>query len=220
MSTPVLEIRGLTVRYGARAVLYGVDLRVDSGEIVGLAGPSGCGKTTLLRAAIGAVPRSAGEVRTLGVDPERTSAGELRLLRRRAQYLSQDAIGALNPAWSARAALRETTRPEGGAEADAIDAVLAAFGLSHRAEARPDALSGGERRRLTIAMLSLAAPELVLADEPTAGLDAARQTAVVDQLVALGRACVIVSHDLALLRYRCTRVVMLEDGRIVDEDAR
>ncbi len=220
MSTPVLEIRGLTVRYGARAVLHGVDLRVDAGEIVGLAGPSGCGKTTLLRAAIGAVPRVAGELRTLDVDPERASAAELRSLRRRAQYLPQDASGALNPAWSARAALRETARLAGGAEAVAIDAALAAFGLSHRAEGRPDALSGGERRRLTLAMLSLAAPELVLADEPTAGLDAARQTEVVDQLVALGRACVIVSHDRALLRYRCTRVVMLEDGRIVDEEAR
>jgi ABC-type glutathione transport system ATPase component len=215
VTAPLLEVRGLSVRFAGRQVLAGVDLCVAHGEIVGLAGPSGCGKTTLLRAAIGAAPRVGGEVRTLGVDPDRASDAELGALRRRAQYLPQDASGALNPAWTARAALIATARLH-GRSADAADAALAEVGLAHRSQARPDALSGGERRRLTLAMLALANPELVLADEPTAGLDAARKAEVIDRLVGLGRASLIVSHDLALLLYRCTRIVVMDGGRIVD----
>jgi peptide/nickel transport system ATP-binding protein len=215
---PLLEVRALSVCYGAAApALRDASLAVYPAEIVGLAGASGCGKTTLLRAAIGAVPRAGGHVRVLGQDPEALDGAALRALRRRAAYLPQDATGALNPAWPLGRALAEEARLHRRGAADVAEA-LAAVGLDGRERALPGELSGGERRRATLAMLHLAAPGLVLADEPAAGLDAARKAAIVDLLVAADprRGVLLVSHDLALLLYRCTRIVVMHDGRTVD----
>lgn len=212
----LLQLRGVTRtfrRFGApaREVLRGVDLEVQPGEVVGLVGRSGSGKTTIARIAMGLQRADAGDVVTLGEAPHRRRP-------RRAQMLFQDPGAALNPGLTLREMLSEAARAWGRPAADGL-AALDRMGIAPRANALPHALSGGEKRRATLAMLTVADPLLVFADEPTAGLDAARKADVLDLLRAWmrpDRALVLVSHDLAVLRYVCSRMLVLDEGRIVE----
>ncbi|MFN7144139.1 MAG: ATP-binding cassette domain-containing protein [Myxococcota bacterium] len=223
MTAPLLRIRGLRKHYragGAHTVAVdGVDLEVLPDEVVGLIGESGCGKTSLVRAALGLLPRDGGDVAVLGEDPERLDARARAALRRRAQLLLQDPGASLNPGLRIREALDDSARLHRPGVPDAAGEALARFGLTHRAEARPHELSGGEKRRVTLAMLWLADPVLTIADEPTSGLDAARKADVLDMLLARrrpGAGFLLISHDLPLVLYACTRVVVMETGRLVD----
>lgn len=193
----------------------GVSLQVRGGEIVGLIGESGCGKTSLVRAASGLLRREGGRVSCLGVDPAIASRPP-----RRAQLLVQDAGAALNPGLSVEAWLAESARVHRPGSPGAADEALNAAGLGHRAGALPAKLSGGEQRRLTLAALSLADPLLTFADEPTAGLDAARKAELLDTLTARhgpDRALILITHDVLLARHICTRLVFLHEGRVVDD---
>ena len=219
----LLDVRDLVVEHRRSTLLPsppiravdGAELQVAAGERVALVGPSGCGKTSLLRAAIGLYPRARGSVRVLDVDPA--------LKRRpppRAQMLFQDAGAALHPLLTVRATLAESARVHCPRDFAAVDRALHSFGLDHRADALPSQLSGGEKRRVTLAMLLLADPLLVLADEPTAGLDAARKAEVLDLILARQSAhtgLLLVTHDLVVARHACTRVVVLDAGRVVDQ---
>lgn len=217
----LLSIRGLAKVYrpgwGRAPVpaLVGIDLEVGAGEIVGLIGESGCGKTTLVRCALGLLPIDAGEVRVVGEDPHRAGPG----LRRKVQLLLQDPGASLNPGLSVRAILAESVRVHRPTDPAAVTEALRRVDLSHRADARPHQLSGGEKRRVTLAQLWIADPVLTVADEPTAGLDAARKAELLDLMLANRgpeRAAVLISHDLPLVLYACTRVVVMDAGRIVD----
>lgn len=211
--TPLLSMRAVGKRFGAHPVLAGADLDVAPGEVLGIRGPSGSGKSTLARVAMGLLPRDAGSVSLLGVDPA--------LARRPppgAQILFQDATGSLNPGLTARQALAESARVHAGGSAAAVDEALDRVGLRARAEAYPRELSGGERRRVTLAMLWIARPRIAIADEPTAGLDAALKAECLDLLLAWHderTAVVIISHDARLLGHAADRVVELRDGRVV-----
>lgn len=227
---PLLSLRSFTVRYrpagggAALTAVAGVDLDVFPGEVLGLIGESGCGKTSLVRAAFGLVPRAGGEVRLCGLDPARLAGAERVRLRSAAQLLFQDPGSALNPGLRVAEVLAESLRVhrpglDRAARAAAVDAALAGVGLAHRREARPHELSGGEKRRVTLAQLLLTKPRLVAADEPTAGLDAARKAEIIDLLLAgvgPGSGLLLISHDLPLVLYACTRVVVMERGRLVD----
>lgn len=222
---PLLHLRGLRKHYGGSfggppmVAVAGVDLDVFPGEVVGLIGESGCGKTSLVRAALGLLRRDGGIVRVLGQDPGELGGAALTALRRRAQLLLQDPGASLNPGLSLRDALAESARVHRPDAPAAAQDALARMGLSHRAHARPHELSGGERRRATLAMLWLADPELTIADEPTAGLDAARKAEVLDLLLERrrpGAGFLLISHDLPLVLYACTRVVVMCGGRLVD----
>ncbi len=222
--TPLLALDGLVVEHRAgffqeartRAV-DGVDLRVFAGEIVAIVGASGCGKTTLLRAACGFLPRLCGRVSLLGVDPE-----EARRPPPRAQLLVQDAAAALHPGLRVREALFEAARVHRPGERDAVANALQWVGLEHRRSAYPSELSGGERRRVTLACLWLADPLVTLLDEPTAGLDAPRRAEFIDLLLSrhdASRAVVMVTHDLIAALHACTRVVFMHAGRVVADHA-
>ncbi len=222
---PLLHLRGLRKSYGgsfgtpAMVAVAGVDLDVFPGEVVGLIGESGCGKTSLVRAALGLLRRDSGVVRVLGQDPGVLGGAALTSLRRRAQLLLQDPGASLNPGLRLHETIAESARVHRPDVPGAAEEALARLGLAHRAQARPHELSGGERRRATLAMLWLADPELTIADEPTAGLDAARKAEVLDLLLERrrpGAGFLLISHDLPLVLYACTRIVVMCGGRLVD----
>ncbi|MCB9778157.1 MAG: ABC transporter ATP-binding protein [Alphaproteobacteria bacterium] len=204
-----------------------VSLEVGPGEVVGLLGESGSGKTTLVRALLGLLSPEEGEVEVLGQRwPDLRGAARDRF-RRRIQPLFQDAAAHLDPALPLRTLLEESARLHRPGEpvAPLVAAALEQVGLPHRADALPHQLSGGEQRRAGIARLLLCRPEVVLADEPTAALDAARKPdvlrllrqATVDGPDGEGRALVVVSHDLPLLAEGTSRLVVMVAGRIVED---
>lgn len=229
MSPPALLLRGLHKRYrrglfgrpDSTAALDEVDLVVERGEVLGLAGESGSGKTTLARVALGLVRPDRGEVEVLGQPILALRGAALDRLRRRVQPVFQEAEAHLDPGLRVEQILRQTLsihRPD-EAPAPLLAEVLERVGLTHRAGATVDQLSGGERRRVGVARVLLCRPELVIADEPTSGLDAARKHEILRLLLhseVPGRATLLISHDLPLLAGVAHRLAVMLGGRIVE----
>jgi len=184
-------VQDLTKRYGDRTVLDGVSLSVAAGELVALLGPNGAGKTTTVEIIEGYRRADGGTVRVLGHDPVRGG----RALRARVGLMLQG--GGIDP----RAAPRETLVQYGRFHADARDAeeLLDLVGLRAVARTRYRRLSGGERQRLGLALALVGQPEVLVLDEPTAGMDPegrAATRAIVADLRASGVAILLTSHDL------------------------
>lgn len=224
-----LTVRGLHVDlpgHGTGA-LAGVDLALRPGEQVALLGPSGAGKTTLVRALLGAVPRAAGHVDVGGADPAGSRA-ELRALRRRVGLVRQG--GDLVPALSVRSnvlagvsqelgvrgwlALGRGRAPAG--HAARLADLAARHGLADLLDARADALSGGQRQRVALLRALVGRPGLLLADEPTAGLDPGTAARAVEALRGTPVTLLVATHDLAVAR-AFDRVVALRAGRVVHD---
>lgn len=229
MSDPIWQLQGVVRTFisgglGARRrhrALDGVDLQVYPGERVAIIGESGSGKTTLARVGLGLIRPDAGTVALFGDDMTRASARRWRARRSEAQLLFQDPRAMLNPSFSLGALLRESARLHRPDEpvAGQVDQILHAVGLAGRARALPHELSGGERRRAGLARVLLSRPRLLVADEPTAGLDAALKADLVELLLArAGPSCavVIISHDLPMVSWACDRVVVMDGGKLVD----
>ncbi len=209
---------------GDSAALQGLSLELGAGEQVCVIGPSGAGKTTLLRICAGLQAPSAGEVRLFGCDLWRVPARRrARLRRTHLGILDQHAERALAPDLTAAQAIALPLALRGAgrraARARAAE-LLSACGLADRAEARPSELSGGERQRIALCAALAHRPRLLLADEPTAELDAsagAELTALIDALARdHGAAVLLVSHDPALA-IAIPRAIRLRDGRIASE---
>lgn len=196
-----LEMRDVTVRFAdgdsELSVLDGVDLSIARGEVVVLTGASGSGKSTLLAVAGLLLRPNGGTVTVDGTEAD--------FARRRTTELRRTAIGLifqssnLFPALTAREQLAFVDKIAGrSVDNERIDGLLAAVGMSERAGHRPAKMSGGERQRVGIARALMGKPALVLADEPTASLDAARGAAVFELLVEQAHAanvgCLIVTH--------------------------
>lgn len=232
LTPQALSLRGLVKRYphgllGRRdpvAAVDGVDLELVRGEVVALVGESGSGKTTLARCALGLLRPDAGQVEVLGTPLASLRGRALDRFRRRVQPLFQDADAHLHPALRVEEILAETARlhrPDERAEPLLVE-VMEQVGVAHRRRAFPHELSGGERRRVGIARLLLCRPELVIADEPTAGLDAARKADIMDLLLRgapTDRATLVISHDLPLMAAVARRIVVMVGGRIVERFA-
>src|SRR4051812_13367363 len=208
---PAVTVRGLDKRYGGRAVLDGLDLDVRRGECFALLGPNGAGKTTTIEILEGVRRRDAGDVRVLGEDP----AGAGRDWRARIGVVSQGE-GA-GQALSVRETLDHfaayTSTPR------ATDELLAAVGLQEQADVRVGRLSGGQRRRLAVALGVQGRPELVFLDEPTTGMDpvARRQFwQLVRELGAGGTTVLLTTHYLDEAAELADRVGVLTDGRLVE----
>lgn len=229
MSDPIWELRGLRKTFTRRSLLggaahvalAGVDLSVRPGERVGIIGESGSGKTTLARVGLGLTPPDAGSIEIFGSDLSRASAREWRAVRTRAQLLFQDPGAMLNPSFSLSYLLRESARLHrpGAPAAELVEEILSAVGLGGRGSARLHELSGGERRRAGLARVLLARPRLLVADEPTAGLDAALKADLVELLLErAGPECavILISHDLPMVAWACHRVLVMADAQIVD----
>jgi ABC-2 type transport system ATP-binding protein len=208
---PAIEARGLVKRYGDRAVLDGVDLAVRPAEIVALLGPNGAGKTTTIEIIEGYRRPDDGVVRVLGVDPV---TGGPRLHARVGLMLQG---GGLDPRSTPREVLRLYAAFHDGARKP--DALLREVGLGDAvARTRIRRLSGGERQRLALALALVGEPEVLLLDEPTAGMDPeakATTRALVAGLRDRGRAILLTTHDLGDVERLADRVVILAGGRIV-----
>ncbi|NOY26158.1 MAG: ABC transporter ATP-binding protein, partial [Oligoflexia bacterium] len=229
MTRSALQIRGMVKRYRsgllglqiAAPAVDGVDLDVAPGEVVALVGESGSGKTTLARCALALLRPDQGQVRVLDTPIHKLRGRALDRFRRRVQPVFQDPDAHLNPGLRVREILTETARLHrpGDDEAGLIDDVLAQVGLDHRQQAMPHELSGGERRRVGIARILMTRPELVIADEPTAGLDAARKADLMALLLgpkATRHASLVISHDLPLMASCVDRLAVMVAGRIVE----
>ncbi|WEH36177.1 ABC transporter ATP-binding protein [Streptomyces sp. AM 4-1-1] len=227
---PLLGADGLEVTFpgrrgaaAARAV-DGVDLAIRPGEIVALVGESGCGKTTLARALLGLVPPTSGRVTFDGV-PLGYSGRALKAYRRRVQLVLQDPSGSLNPRHTVYDAVAEGLRIHGygGDERAAVTRALSRAGLRPPERfllRRPRELSGGQRQRVVIAGALVLEPELIVADEPVASLDASVRGEILALLLRLrdelGLSALVVTHDLGLAWNIADRVAVMYLGRIVE----
>lgn len=209
-----LELIGAGVDLARRPVLAGVTLNVAPGEVLGVLGANGSGKTTLLRAALGLIPLKRGEARLAG-----HAVGSLSDIERAslAAYLPQERrIGWNMPAWRV-AALGAVHRSPIEARGVALDA-LARVGVGHLAERGVRDMSGGERGRVLIARLIATGAPLLIADEPTAGLDPDAQFLVMDLLrerAVAGAGVLVTLHDLTLAARSCDRLAILAGGGLV-----
>ncbi|WP_152192493.1 ABC transporter ATP-binding protein [Georgenia satyanarayanai] len=221
----VLRAAGLHRRYrlpggGTVDALDDVSLVVRRGEAVGVVGESGSGKSTLARVLVAAEQPDAGRVELAGEPwselPERRRRPRRHLVR----LVPQDPLGSFDPRWSAGQVLRAAVRASGSSRTpeELLELVRLPAATLRR---RPRALSGGQRQRLAIARALAADPEVLVLDEPVSALDVTVQAAILELLVDLqertGTALVLVSHDLAVVRQVCERVVVMQGGRVVEE---
>ncbi|GIF71758.1 ABC transporter ATP-binding protein [Asanoa siamensis] len=207
----VIEISGLTKRYGGLSAVDGVSFAVDRGEVFGIVGRNGAGKTTTVECLTGLRAPDAGRIRVLGGDPA-TPAVRARIGVQLQQAALPDRMR-VGEAMTLFATAYGRRRPWQG--------LLDEWGLADRARAAFGSLSGGQRQRLFIALALVNDPDLVFLDEITAGLDPeARQEtwALVRRLRARGGTVVLVSHDLAEVAALCDRVAVLAGGRLVALD--
>ncbi len=211
LSTTVLEVRGLTKRYGKRVVLDGLSLTLERGQVLGMLGPNGAGKTTALCALLGLVRPDEGEIRVLGIDARQRACEALRH------------VGALveSPTFYPYLTGEENLRILALLRAVSfrrISEVLELVGLAEHARQRVGTYSLGMRQRLAIAAAVLHEPALLVLDEPTNGLDPQGIVEVrelVRTLAAGGQTILLCSHALAEVQQMCTHVLVLVQGRTV-----
>jgi ABC-2 type transport system ATP-binding protein len=209
---PAIEVTDLRKSYGSVEAVRGISFAVDPGEIYGLLGPNGAGKTTTVEILEGYRSRSAGDVKVLGHDPEERD----RHLQERVGIVLQSC--GFYPRVTVREAVGHFAKayPAPRDPAETIELV----GLDEKADARTKDLSGGQRRRLDLALALIGDPELIFLDEPTTGFDpAARRTAweVVRRLKGLGKTVLLTTHYLDEAQELADRVAIVQDGRIVAE---
>ena len=214
---PVLQAADVSVELGGLPVLRGVDLTVRPGEAVALLGGNGSGKSTLVRALLGLTPVSRGTVQLFGT-PLRRFRGWAKV-----GYVPQRSTTGFNGAKvrevvaAGRLAHRRPFVPQRAADRAAVARALRAVDLAERAGEDVGVLSGGQQQRVLIARALAGEPELLVLDEPTAGVDLAHQevlTAVLADLVAAGTAVLVVLHEIGSLGDLVDRGVVLREGRV------
>ena len=212
-----LRCRALTVDHGAVHAVRGIDVDIRQGRLTVVAGPSGSGKSSLLRALAGLDRAGSGTIEVAGADVTRWRAARRRRHRRQVMgIVLQEPAHNLLPYLTAREQLLLAARLR-GAGGDDVDDLLATVGLAALADARPAALSGGEQQRVAFAAAAVGSPSIVLADEPTAALDADAGARLVDAMRALlarGSTIVVTSHDGSVIE-AADDLVELRDGVVV-----
>lgn len=232
----LLEISGLAVEFDSRKgpvrILDDINLSIASGEVLGVVGQAGAGKTVLVRSLLRLLPENGraveGSIRFRGQDLLTMEVAELRRMRGTGiAHILPDAKSQLNPLVRVGdmmvAVLRtheKATRDEAKARAAALLASVGIADPERRLSAYPHELSGGMAQRICIALALMHSPSLIVADEPTAGLDVTVQRQVLDLMATLVRdreaAQLIVTRDLGIVAHYCQQVAVIYDGRIVE----
>ena len=214
-----LQARGLRKSYGNAEVVAGVDLALSPGECFGLLGPNGAGKTTTLRLCLGLTQPDAGTIDLLGVDVLR----DARRARERVGVVPQ--MDNLDPDFTVEENLLVYGRYFGMHDANVrarIPELLEFAGLGARAQSRINALSGGMKRRLTLARALVNDPDLIFLDEPTTGLDPQARHLIwgrLKQLLSEGKTIFLTTHFMDEAERLCDRLAILDQGRIVASGA-
>jgi len=241
----IVEVRGLSRVFDVSAPLIsrlidreprrrltavdGLDFSIQRGETFGLVGESGSGKSTLARMVVGLVEPSRGRVIVDGVDlAETRDRAARRAVRRRMQMIFQDPFASLNPRWRVGDIIAEPIRAFGDAGGRGgrtirprVDELLELVGL-HPADARkfPHEFSGGQRQRIAIARAIAVHPDFIVCDEPTSALDVSIQAQILnlmrDLQQRLGLTYLLITHNLAVVRFMATRVGVMYLGRLVE----
>jgi phospholipid/cholesterol/gamma-HCH transport system ATP-binding protein len=222
----VISIRGLSVSLGAKSVLDGVDLDVYRGEILVLLGGSGSGKTTLLKQALGLAKPTSGSIRINGVEITSCSASEMVAVRRHIGVAFQESalFNSLTVEENVALPLQELTRLADSIIELMVWMKLQAVGLVSAAKLYPRELSGGMRKRAAIARAIAMDPDILIFDEPSAGLDPI-VAAGLDELIlflkrAFGMTILVVTHELESAFHIADRLAMLYQGRLIAVDAK
>jgi len=222
----ILQLRDASYQYrGGSMALDAVSFDVDAGQHIGLVGESGAGKTTLLRLLLGLAAPTSGSVMFDGEVLDRRNRARMVQFRRSVQTVFQDPYASLDPRQSIGRSVSEPLRSlriASGADARArVNEALTAVGLPADAATRyPHEFSGGQRQRVAIARAVVGHPRVLLADEPVSALDMTTRIQVLDLLAELGErnnlTVVMVSHDLGAVAALCSRIVVLQSGRVVE----
>lgn len=214
----MISMKQAAFGYAGKAIVTDVDLTVRSGEVLAVLGPNGSGKTTLVKGVLGLSEHLSGSVEVLGVPlsrlRDRTRLGYVPQRHTltggiRARVSEVVATGLLSgrPWW----------QPAGRAESVAVDEALDAVGLADRARFDVDTLSGGQQRRVLIARALVSRPDILIMDEPTAGVDTASQVVLAGVLQELGRngtTMLVVTHELSALRGVIDRIIEVDMGHL------
>ncbi|OUD04371.1 metal ABC transporter ATP-binding protein [Streptomyces swartbergensis] len=220
MTEPVVSLRGVRADLGSRPVLRGIDLTVRHGEVVALLGANGSGKSTAVRSIIGQVQTAAGEIELFGTARRRFRDWH------RVGYVPQrtTAAGGVPATVTEVVSSGRLSRARFGvlrkADHAAVRAALELVGMADRAKDSVDALSGGQHQRVLIARALASAPELLIMDEPMAGVDLASQEVLAHTLreqVSQGTTVLLVLHELGPLEPLIDRAVVLRDGCVVHD---
>lgn len=231
---PLLTVKGLTKHFHRGiwprkqtiVAVDDVDFHVARGESVGLVGESGSGKTTIARSILRLVDPTAGEVRFDGVRVDQTPKSRVRRLYRNMQMVFQDPNSSLNPRMTVREIVTEPLKlhlkMSGGQQANRANEIMGLVGLrDFHLDRYPGQLSGGQRQRVGIGRAIATHPKLVFLDEPTSSLDVSVRGQVMQLLIDLQRemdmSYVLISHDLGVVRQLSRRVLVMFEGRIVEE---
>lgn len=234
---PVLETRNIVREYPGPRKLFGrgaslravddVSLQIFPNENVGLVGESGCGKSTLLRTILGLDQAQAGEVRVFGQKFPADRSEDMRQLRQRIQVVFQDPFGTFDPRWRVEQLITENFHlydsPPIGADARRrVDEILDQVGMkSSDAKQFPHEFSGGQRQRIAIARALITEPAIIALDEAVSALDVSIRAQILDLLAELsdrlGVSYLFVTHDLSVVRSITDRVLVMKEGRIVEQ---
>jgi lipooligosaccharide transport system ATP-binding protein len=214
---PLFEVQHLTKRYGDNTVVQDLSFHIDPGECVGLIGPNGAGKTTTIRLSLGLTTPDAGSIRALGLN----MPADAQAIKAGLGVVSQ--FDTLDPDFTCAENLVVFGRYFGLSTAQAqakVPELLAFAALGHKAQAKPGELSGGMKRRLSLARALVNDPQLLLLDEPTTGLDPQARHLMwerLQQLLQKGKSILLTTHFMDEAERLCHRLVVVDHGRKIAE---